>query len=77
MHDRHTLCAKCRPFQRRGAVIDMARLENMRRDSRGDRWSREVTIGRERMRQGDDKVELFGWMVKSSRRYVDRGDCFQ
>ena len=48
-----------RSFQRRGAVMDMARLENMR-------W--EVTGGREMVRQDDDRVERVGWMVKSSRR---------
>src|SRR6218665_3932662 len=47
-----------RSFQSRGAVIDMARLENMRG---------EVTGGRERVRQDDDRVERVGWMVKSSR----------
>jgi len=46
-----------RSFQRRGAVMDMARLENMR-------W--EVTGGRERVRQDDDRVERVGRMVKSS-----------
>jgi len=50
-----------RSFQKRGAVMDMARLENMR-------W--EVTWGPERVRQDDDRVEWVGWMVKSSRRYV-------
>jgi len=50
-----------RSFQRRGGVMDMARLENMR-------W--EVTGGRERVRQDDDRVERVGWMVKSSRKYV-------
>jgi len=37
-----------RSFQIRGAVMDVARLENMR-------W--EVTGGRERVRQDDDRVE--------------------
>jgi len=41
----------CRSFQRRGAVMDMARLENMRC---------EVTGGRERVRQDDDRVERVG-----------------
>jgi len=50
-----------RSLQSRGAVMDMALLENMR-------W--EVTGGRERVRQGYDRVERVGWMVKSSRRYV-------
>ena len=58
-----------RSFQRCGAVIDMARLENIRR---------EVTGGREKVRQDDDRVERVGWMVKSSRRYVGwktAGNC--
>src|SRR6218665_381063 len=46
-----------RSFQIRGAVLDMARLENMR-------W--EVTGGRERVRQDDDRVERVGRMVNSS-----------
>ena len=50
-----------RSFQRRGAVMDMARLENMRR---------EVSEDRERVRQEDDRVERVCWMVKSSRRYA-------
>ena len=37
-----------RSFQRRGALMDVAWLENMR-------W--EVTGGRERVRQDDDRVE--------------------
>ena len=50
-----------------GAEMDMALLENVR-------W--EVTGGRERVRQDDDRVERVGWMVKSSRRYVGwRGNC--
>ena len=40
-----------RSFQRRGAVTDMALLENVRR---------EVTGGRERARQEDDRVERIG-----------------
>src|SRR6218665_1551818 len=55
-----------RSFQRRGAVMDRARLENTRL---------EVTGGRERVRQDDDRVERVGWMVKSSRRYVGWEDC--
>jgi len=57
-----------RSFQRRGAVIDMARLKNMRC---------EVTGGRERVRQDDDRGERVGWMVKSWRRYMYMGweDC--
>ena len=50
-----------RSFQRRGAVMDTAQLENMR-------W--EVTGGRERVRQDDDRVQRVGWMVKSSRRFI-------
>jgi len=50
-----------RSFQRHGAVMDMARLENMRS---------EVIGGRERVREDDHRVERIGWMVKSSRRYV-------
>jgi len=46
-------------FQRRGAVMDMAWLENMK-------W--EVTWGQERLRQDNDRVEWVGWMVKSSQR---------
>ena len=55
-----------RSFQRRGAVMDMAQLENMR-------W--ELTRGRERVRQEEDHVERVGWMVKSLRRYVGWDDC--
>ena len=55
-----------RSFQRRGAVMDMTRSENMR-------W--EVTGSRERVRQDDDRVERVGWIVKSSRRYVGWEDC--
>src|SRR6218665_1157084 len=51
-----------RSFQKRGALMDMAPLENMRL---------EVTGGRERVIQDDDRVERVGWMVKSSRRYVE------
>jgi len=52
-----------RSFQRRGAVVDIARLENMRR---------EVTGGRERLRQKDNRVERIGWMVKSPHRNTGR-----
>ena len=47
-------------FQRRGAVMDISRLENIR----------EVTGVREGVRQDDDRVERVGWMGKSCRRYV-------
>ena len=57
-----------RSFQRRGAVMDMAQLENMR-------W--EVIGGRERVKQDDDRVEGVGWMVKSSRRYMGWEDCWE
>ena len=30
-----------------------------------------MTVGREKVRQDDDRVERVGWMVKSSKRYVD------
>ena len=50
-----------RSFQSRGAVWDMARLENFRRL---------VTGGRERVKYEDDRVERVGWMMKSSRRYL-------
>jgi len=40
-----------RSFQRRGAVVDMTLLENVR-------W--EVTGGRERVRQAEDWVERVG-----------------
>ena len=59
-----------RSFQRRGAVMDMVRLENMH-EMRSDRGSRKG-------RQDNDRVERVGWMVKSSRRYVgweDWGNC--
>ena len=55
-----------RSFQKPSAVMDMARLENMRWD---------VTGVRERVRQDDDRVERVGWMVKSSRRYVGWEDA--
>ena len=44
-------------FQRCGAVMDMARLENMK-------W--EVIGGRQRVRQEEDRVERLCLMVKSS-----------
>jgi len=46
-----------RLFQRRCAVMDMARLENLKRV---------VTGGRERARQEEHRVERDSWMVRSS-----------
>ena len=55
-----------RSFHRRGAVYDMARFENLRRV---------VTVGRERVRHDDERVERVVWMMKSSRRYFGWEYC--
>ena len=36
-----------------------------------------MTVGRERVRQDDDRVQRVGWMVKSSRRLAGKtaGNC--
>ena len=48
-----------RSFQRCGAVLEIARLENLRCV---------VTGGLERVSMENDRVERVGWMVNSSRR---------
>ena len=44
-----------RSFQKRCAIMNMSRLENLRGEVTGDR---------ERVRQEEDQVERVGWMVK-------------
>ena len=50
--------------EKRGAVMNMALLENMR-------W--EVTGGRERVRQNDDRVERIGWISLDGEEFAKVG----